>query len=160
LANSSQHEVNVLQRISSAGSALLFASNLSDKDTETSIRVVDPTNLVDAKKPEQTILIEDIMIAGRSAIIWPINLKTKLGYIKYLTSEVIGIENGKTDEVTIRAWGYIGTNGKVFVDPGPKKRKIQEKYEHTEKEHQLELKVGDGIIRILIEGIKPLSDLP
>jgi beta-galactosidase len=160
LANSSQHEVNVLQRISSAGSALLFASNLSDKDTETSIRVVDPTNLVDAKKPEQTILIEDIMIAGRSAIVWPINLKTKLGYIKYLTSEVMGIENGKTDEVTIRAWGYIGTNGKVFVDPGPKKRKIQEKYEHTEKEHQLELKVGDGIIRILIEGIKPLSDLP
>jgi hypothetical protein len=160
LTNSSQREVNVIQRISSSGSALLFASNLSDKDTKTSIVVVDPTTLVDVRKPEQTIQIKDVMIAGRSAIVWPINLKTKLGYIKYLTSEIIWIDDRKTDEVTIRAWGYIGTNGRVFVDPGPRKRKIEEKYVHTDKEQQLELKVGDGIIRILIEGVKPLSDLP
>jgi beta-galactosidase len=160
LASSSKGDVSVVQRISSTGSALLFASNLTDNDTETTFNIVDPSNLVDAKKPEQAIQIEDITIAGRSAIVWPINLKTKLGYIKYLTSEIIGIDERKADEVTIRAWGYIGTNGKVLVDPGPRKRKIQEKYVHAADEQQLELKVGDGVIRILIEGIKPLSDLP
>lgn len=160
LVSSSVRGVSVLQRISSTGSALLFASNLNDKETKTSISVVDPTNLVDTKKPEQAIQIEDIMIAGRSAIVWPINLKTKLGYIKYLTSEIIGIDERKADEVTLRVWGYIGTNGKVSVDPGPRKRKIQETYVHTAREQQLELRVGDGIMRILIEGIKPPSDLP
>jgi beta-galactosidase len=160
LAGSSKRNVSVVQRISSTGSALLFTSNLTNNDTETSITVVDPANLVDAKKPEQAIQIEDIMIAGRSAIVWPINLKTKLGYIKYLTSEIIGMDERKADEVTIRAWGYIGTNGQVLVDPGPRKRKIQEKYVHTAKEQQLELKVGDGVIRILIEGIESPSDLP
>jgi beta-galactosidase len=160
LAYSSQREINVVQRISSKGSALLYTSNLSGKDAETTITVVDPSNLVDLRNPEQTIQIEDVTIARRSSIVWPINLKTKLGTIKYLTSELIGIDDRKPNEITLRVWGYIGTNGKVFVDPGPKKRKIQEDYEHTVKEQQLELEVGDGIIRIVIEGIKPLSDLP
>jgi hypothetical protein len=160
LAHSSQREINVVQRISSKGSALLYTSNLTSKDAETTITVVDPSNLVNLRNPEQTIQIEDVTIAKRSSIVWPINLKTKLGTIKYLTSELIGIDDRKPNEITLRVWGYIGTNGKVFVDPGPRKRKIQEDYEHTAKEQQLELEVGDGIIRIVIEGIKPLSDLP
>jgi hypothetical protein len=160
LAKSSHRGVSIVQRISSTGSALLFASNLNNKDIKTSITAVDPANLVDPKKPEQSIEIEDVMIVGRSAIAWPINLKTKLGYVKYLTSEVIGIDESKKDQVTLRVWGYIGTNGKVLVDPGPRKRKIQETYIHAADEQQLELKVGDGTIKILIEGIKPPSDLP
>jgi beta-galactosidase len=152
-ARSREPEVNVVERISPDGSALLYVTNLSEKDVETDIRYVDPTT------PGKPAEILGIKIARRSAAVWPINFKTRLGDIKYLTSEIVAIDDKGENEIIIRAWGYLGTNGKVGSIPPERKKKIEEKtYDLSTRGEELTIKKDEGIIKLLIEGIKPISD--
>nr|MDO8133005.1 beta-galactosidase [Candidatus Njordarchaeum guaymaensis] len=155
VANAGNRDVNVIERVSPNGSALLYLSNLSGEDVETSISFIDPG------KSSKVTKIPRVKIAKRSAIAWPINLKTELGEIKYLTSEITRIQHRCNDEIVIHAWGYEGTNGKVAVDlKGQKKRAEEKLYKHSAKGETLEFRNAKGTIKIIVEGMKPLSDLP
>ena len=152
---SREPEVNVVERISPDGSALLYVTNLSEKTVETDIQYIDPSN------PDKPSEIHGVKVAKRSAMVWPINFKTRLGEIKYLTSEIVAVDDNGEDEITIRAWGYLGTNGKMGSIPPERKKKIEEKvYDHSTRGEELIIEKDEGDIKLLIEGIKPISDLP
>jgi beta-galactosidase len=148
-------EVNVVERISPDGSALLYVTNLSEANVETDITYIDPTI------PDKPMEIQGVKIAKRSAVVWPINFKTRLGEIKYMTSEIVAVDDKGEDEIIVRAWGYLGTNGKAGSVPQGRKKKIEEhEYEYSIAGEELIIEKDEGIIKLLIEGIKPISDLP
>jgi beta-galactosidase len=148
-------DVKAIERITPDASALLYVSNLSSEEKRTGIQFIDPS------KPNKTTKISGLTIAKRSAIVWPINLRTELGDIKYLTSEITGIEHNGNEEIVIHAWGYEGTNGKVAISmKGQNKRTEEKLYTHSAERETLQFRCKKGIIKILIEGMSPLSDLP
>jgi beta-galactosidase len=153
LASSNQKNVNVVERLTPNGSALLYVSNLSEEEKEAEFKFIDP------KDRGKWMEIQGVSIPKRSALVWPINLKTGVGEIKYLTSEIIGIEE-KADETIVRAWGYSGTKGAVMVKLAESDRADQMYYKHLPQGMKMEFRSGRGAIIILVEGIGPFSDLP
>nr|MDO8099608.1 beta-galactosidase [Candidatus Njordarchaeota archaeon] len=155
VAHASQRDVNVVERVTPNGSALLYLSNLSSEDRQTSIQFIDPSEQDKVKK------IPGLKVAKRSAIVWPINLQAEFGTVKYLTSEITKIEHRGNEEIVIHAWGYEGTDGRVAVSFKGQKKSAEEKlYKHSSKGETLVFMNRKGVIRILVEGLSPPSDLP
>jgi beta-galactosidase len=140
----------------------LLVSNLTWREQNCDITFSSPSNL------DQKILVKNLSIPKRSAIIWSVGLKIGNSKINYITSEISKLEKRKST-ITLECWGYKNSQGRISLTLPKKPNNVSVAsawneenkvllvdYTHG-RENEIRINAENKIV-IKISGIEALSE--
>nr|MDO8079769.1 beta-galactosidase [Candidatus Freyarchaeota archaeon] len=140
----------------------LLVSNLAWKEQNCDITFSSPSDL------NQKILVKDLVVPRRSAMIWTVGLKIGNSKINYITSEISKLEKHKS-MITLECWGYKNSQGRISLTLPKKPKNVSVASVWNEenktllidyihgKENEIRINAENKMI-IKIEGMEPLSE--
>lgn len=117
---------------------------------------------------DQKILVKDIVIPKRSAMVWTLGLKIGDSKINYITSEITKLEKNNS-AVTLECWGYKNSQGRISLTLPERPKNVSVTSDWSEenktllidyvhgKENEIIINAKNKII-IKIKAIEPLGE--
>lgn len=140
----------------------LLVQNLGWRDQKCDITFSSPFNW------SQKILVEDLTVPKRSAIIWTLGLNIGDSKINYITSEITKLEKFESS-IMLDCWGYKNSQGRISLTLPKRPHSVSVasvwneenktlliEYIHGE-ENEIRINAEKRII-IKIKGMEPLSE--
>ncbi|MEM2144409.1 MAG: beta-galactosidase, partial [Candidatus Jordarchaeaceae archaeon] len=140
----------------------LLVCNLGWKEKKCNIAFSSPSDL------DQRVLVKDLVVPKRSAVIWTLGLNFGNSKINYITSEISKWEKHNL-EIKVECWGYKNTQGRISLTLPKRPNSVSVtstwneenktlliEYIHGEEE-EIQINAENKII-IKIRGVDPLIE--